>query len=192
MRAKSVDEIREHLDRGGRVLCHFKNEGVCDVVAVHTLIWTKLGAGILFDDCEVDHWELVTIDASHNDDDNTPEAIDEWNDAWAEKAERDFPVDFEKTWHRLQVKKRLEDMPEHVKRGVDFVIPPINIYDDSEFLALPITFDEYEQNGEWRRQVRREGTIAELLEVWDIDNESEVSEMAQVLRHLRNYVRGTK
>ncbi|MDA0814881.1 MAG: hypothetical protein O3C21_21080 [Verrucomicrobia bacterium] len=29
--------------------------------------------------------------------------------------------------------------------------------------------------------------MAELLDIWDIEDENETSEMAQVLRHLRNY-----
>ena len=56
----------------------------------------------------------------------------------------------------------------------------------SEFLDLPITFDDEEVNADgWRRRIRREGTVRELLEIWDIDDPAEVSEMAQVLRHLR-------
>ena len=56
----------------------------------------------------------------------------------------------------------------------------------AEFLALPIVFNAEEVNAEgWRRRTTRQGTVAELLEIWDIDDESETSEMAQVLRHLR-------
>jgi hypothetical protein len=56
------------------------------------------------------------------------------------------------------------------------------------FEDLPIIFDEVEKNGEWTRRVNRIGTISELLEIWNIDDENETSEMAQVLRHLREYV----
>lgn len=56
----------------------------------------------------------------------------------------------------------------------------------ASFLDLPIVFDAEEVNSEgWRRRTTRRGTVRELLEIWDIDDESETSEMAQVLRHLR-------
>lgn len=53
------------------------------------------------------------------------------------------------------------------------------------FTDLPIEFNETEQNGEWTRRTKRQGTVAELLSIWNIDDDNEQSEMAQVLRHLR-------
>lgn len=57
------------------------------------------------------------------------------------------------------------------------------------FLELPITHFETEWNGEWSRQVAREGTVRDLLNTWDIDDPDERSEIAQVLRHLRDAMR---
>jgi hypothetical protein len=54
------------------------------------------------------------------------------------------------------------------------------------FLELPITHFATEWNGEWSRQVEREGTVRDLLSTWDIDDPDERSEIAQVLRHLRD------
>jgi hypothetical protein len=54
-----------------------------------------------------------------------------------------------------------------------------------KFEDLPIEFDDEEHNGEWSRPTRRKGTVAELLNIWDIDDPAEDSEMAQVLRYLR-------
>lgn len=55
-----------------------------------------------------------------------------------------------------------------------------------KFEDLPILFDIRETKpGGWSRTGKREGTIAELLETWDIDNPYEDSEMAQVLRLLK-------
>jgi hypothetical protein len=54
------------------------------------------------------------------------------------------------------------------------------------FLELPITHYETEWNGEWSRRVAREGTVMDLLNTWDIDDPDERSEIAQVLRHLRD------
>lgn len=53
------------------------------------------------------------------------------------------------------------------------------------FLKLPITFMEKQPMGEWTRDIERQGTVEELLKTWDIDDPTENSEMAQVLRHLR-------
>ena len=53
------------------------------------------------------------------------------------------------------------------------------------FLSLPIIFTETQQMGEWLRPIERDGTVEELLNTWNIDDPSENSEMAQVLRHLR-------
>ena len=59
----------------------------------------------------------------------------------------------------------------------------------TDFLNLPIVFYSWEVNAEgWRRQTARQGKVSELLEIWDIDDESETSEMAQVLRHLRRII----
>jgi len=59
------------------------------------------------------------------------------------------------------------------------------------FEDLPITFNDVEtsDDGNWYRSVEREGTIAELLETWDIDDPFENSAMAQVLRHLRDSIK---
>lgn len=39
------------------------------------------------------------------------------------------------------------------------------------FEDLPIWFHDTETNSEgWRRTIRRKGTMAELLEIWDIDD----------------------
>lgn len=63
--------------------------------------------------------------------------------------------------------------------------------DYESFEDLPIVFDDYETDGEWRRRVKRQGTVKDLLEIWDIDDECEDSEMAQVLRHLRRVLNDT-
>ena len=57
-----------------------------------------------------------------------------------------------------------------------------------EFKDLPIVLKETERNGEWSRAVYRDSSIAELLETWNIDDPQEESEMAQVLRYLRDAV----
>ena len=56
-----------------------------------------------------------------------------------------------------------------------------------KFEDLPIIFRavEYGKDG-WFKHIERDGTIAELLETWDIDDPEEMDEIAQVLRHLRN------
>ena len=54
-----------------------------------------------------------------------------------------------------------------------------------KFEDLPIFIDETIRDGEWSKTVKRETTISELLEIWDIDDVTDESEMAQVLRHLR-------
>ena len=59
---------------------------------------------------------------------------------------------------------------------------------DIKFEDLPIIVQDYEKNGEWTRTVKRQTTIAELLKNWDIDDPNEMTEMAQVLRHLRDYM----
>ena len=64
--------------------------------------------------------------------------------------------------------------------------------DYEKFEDLPIVFDDYEQDGEWRRRVKRQGTIKELLEIWDIDDPHEDTEIAQVLRHLRRVLDETQ
>lgn len=57
-----------------------------------------------------------------------------------------------------------------------------------KFEDLPIIFDEQEVKDGWRRDVQREGTVAELLDIWDIDDPTEDCAMAQVLRHLREAI----
>lgn len=168
MRAESIEQIREHLARGGRV-CYRDEEWSKENEEV---IRSLVDRGESEEGVYPSRWELVPIEGE------TPEE----RQAWIEKAERDFPVDFEKTW------KMLGGKPGQVWGSAGWVDPSSS----EEFLSLPIYFDEEEKSGEWTRKVKRKGTIAELLEVWDIDDESETSEMAQVLRHLRNYVRGTK
>lgn len=62
-----------------------------------------------------------------------------------------------------------------------------------EFLSLPIMFSDHESmEGGWTRSIKRKGTVAELLDIWDIDSDYEWSEMAQVLRHLRRAIRQSK
>lgn len=55
----------------------------------------------------------------------------------------------------------------------------------SAFLDLPIVFSDYARQGEWTKTIERHGTVAELLDIWDIDDPLEMSETAQVLRLLR-------
>ena len=57
----------------------------------------------------------------------------------------------------------------------------------TKFEDLPIMLekDQVSVDG-WRRTLLVEGTIADLLDIWDIDDESDSSAMAQVLRHLRS------
>ena len=52
---------------------------------------------------------------------------------------------------------------------------------------LPLIVDETEHNGEWSRKVERVETVGSLLEIWDINDESDHSAMAQVLRYHREY-----
>ncbi len=54
-----------------------------------------------------------------------------------------------------------------------------------KFEDLPITFKERVYQGEWIKMVKRQGTVAELLEVWDIDDPYDDTEITQVLRHLK-------
>jgi hypothetical protein len=56
----------------------------------------------------------------------------------------------------------------------------------TKFESLPIISTEWERNGEWTRPIQRTRTIAELCQTWNIDDPSEMSEMAQVLRYLRD------
>ena len=72
-----------------------------------------------------------------------------------------------------------DDGISHIERGL--VCPR----DYENFLKLPITFMEDQRMGEWLRPIQRDGTVEELLDTWNIDDPSENSEMAQVLRHLR-------
>ena len=54
------------------------------------------------------------------------------------------------------------------------------------FEDLPIKISDYEFSQEgWRRPTTRDGTVAELLTTWDIDDPSEQTEIAQVMRYLR-------
>lgn len=72
-------------------------------------------------------------------------------------------------------------------RGPGHQSPPLPpTVDPGEWwLDLPIVFREREAHGEWTRETERAGTVRELLEIWDLNNPGERSEMAQVLRHLR-------
>jgi hypothetical protein len=53
------------------------------------------------------------------------------------------------------------------------------------FEDLPIMLDSTEYQDGWQRDIKKQGTIADLLEIWDINNPSENSVMAQVLRLLK-------
>jgi hypothetical protein len=57
-----------------------------------------------------------------------------------------------------------------------------------KFEDFPIEFEETEYGKDgWSRSVVRQGTIADLLEIWDIDDPEEGKcAIAQVLRHLRS------
>lgn len=55
------------------------------------------------------------------------------------------------------------------------------------FYNLPIVMNEIEtQPGGWTRNIQKNGTVKDLLNIWNIDGEKDMSEMAQVLRHLKN------
>jgi hypothetical protein len=54
-----------------------------------------------------------------------------------------------------------------------------------KFEDLPIDLRDTEYRDDWCRDVWRKGTIADLLEIWNIDDPTENCAMAQVLRHLR-------
>jgi len=108
MKAENIEQIREHLARGGRVMCHRVHiEGYEPEVYEVYGASSKDGNGIVvnyidqmwlnFNHSSVDHWELLPIENE----------TEEERQAWIEKAERDFPVDFEKTWHRKQVDSAL-------------------------------------------------------------------------------------
>lgn len=58
-----------------------------------------------------------------------------------------------------------------------------------KFEDLPILLYETEyKSGGWHRSVKKQRTIADLLKIWDIDDPDEISEIAQVLRHLRRAI----
>ena len=55
------------------------------------------------------------------------------------------------------------------------------------FYNLPIVLNEIErQPGGWTRNIRKNGTVKDLLDTWDINDKNDMSEMTQVLRHLKN------
>ena len=58
------------------------------------------------------------------------------------------------------------------------------------FYNLPIILNDIErQSGGWTRVVKKNGSIKDILEIWDIDNiddHDDDTEMVQVLRHLKN------
>ena len=55
------------------------------------------------------------------------------------------------------------------------------------FYNLPIVLNEIErQPGGWTRNIRKNGTVKDLLDTWDINDKNDTSEMTQVLRHLKN------
>lgn len=99
-----------------------------------------------------------------------PEAVKCYKCGHIEKLAEDFYYDDEDEY---------DDLEPHVDLGL------VSPRDYEKFEDLPIIFDDYETDGEWRRRVKRQGTIADLLKIWDIDDEYEDSEMAQVLRHLK-------
>ena len=54
------------------------------------------------------------------------------------------------------------------------------------FEDLPIEIDDTEYRpGGWHRSTTKNGTIADLLETWNIDDPTESCEFAQVLRYLK-------
>jgi hypothetical protein len=58
------------------------------------------------------------------------------------------------------------------------------------FMDLPMAIKTREWNGEWSRLVTRSGTIRDILDDWDIDDERDQSEVCQLLRHLRRVMGG--
>jgi hypothetical protein len=54
-----------------------------------------------------------------------------------------------------------------------------------DFEDLPITVGDWVTKGEYRKQIKRDTTIRELLDTWDIDDPAEDTEIAQVMRLLR-------
>lgn len=58
----------------------------------------------------------------------------------------------------------------------------------NKFEDLPIIMQDTEYKDGWSRTVNRQSTIAELLKILDINDSSENSSIAQVLRHLRDYM----
>ena len=87
MRAENIEQIREHLARGGRAI--YGNQWVVEAVTATGRV--LLGNGNYLESYTFDSrdWELLPIE-------ETPEE----RQAWIEKAEHDFPIDFEKTKHR--------------------------------------------------------------------------------------------
>jgi len=82
-----------------------------------------------------------------------------------------------------------------LERDIDprFVTPAIKKWSKkvknivpTKFESLQIISTDWERDGEWTRPIKRTQTIAELCQTWDIDDPSEMSEMAQVLRYLRD------
>ena len=58
------------------------------------------------------------------------------------------------------------------------------------FMDLPMTLLSREWDGEWSRLTMRSGTIRDILDDWDIDDEQDQSEVCQLLRHLRRIMGG--
>jgi len=54
-----------------------------------------------------------------------------------------------------------------------------------KFEDLPILLEETETKDGWHRSVLKQGAIADLLKIWDIDDPEETCAIVQVLRHLR-------
>ena len=55
------------------------------------------------------------------------------------------------------------------------------------FYNLPIIIDDIERKPDgWERRIKITASIKDLLDTWDIDDKNDMSQMTQVLRHLKN------
>lgn len=164
MKAESLEQIKEHLQKGGMAMCHYDNRGAAfkkmpdpvyaiwnDKIVVDG--WEKREHA--FNSVYVDHWELAPLPV-----------IEKRKITWSEAIEICDEI-------RQKAESRRTPQPA----------------DDSAFLSLPINFEEMKWEGPHGWKVTRQGKVAELLEIWNIDDENEKSEMAQVLRHLREAMR---
>ena len=104
MRASNIEEIREHLKKGGRVNAYFKrrygySQKIDEVILVDGM-YIKIGSGLYtpFTSPDINYYELVPIEE-----------------------------ETEKAWHRKQVENRLKKMPDWQTRAVDSALPKIHI-----------------------------------------------------------------